>query len=106
LLFKALFEQAGTRAEYLALLFAKEKPVVPKGAGLEDILRAVRRAPSSDQVFQRDVKSLNAILTGKYKLDLSTDDLKKIEYTYYTFWKESLDLRFSSIGRDNAMNYP
>ncbi len=106
LLFKAMFEQASSRSDYLALLFAKDKPVIRRGAGFEDILKAVRLAPSSEELFQRHLKAVRAILTDKYKLDLSSDDFKKIEYTYRTFWKENLDLRFSSIGRGNAMSYP
>jgi hypothetical protein len=101
-----LFEQATSRADYLALLFAKDKPVVSRGAGLQDILQAVRQASSSDESFQRHFNAVRTILTDKYPLRLSDEDFKKIEYTYRTFWKENLDLRFSSIGRGNAMNYP
>jgi len=39
-------------------------------------------------------------------LKLSADDLAKIEYVHQTFWKENLDLRFSSIGRGNGSQYP
>src|SRR5262249_37842358 len=34
------------------------------------------------------------------------DDLAKIKTVYRTFWMEGLDLRFSSIGRNNASQYP
>jgi hypothetical protein len=106
LLYKALFEQAESRADYLALLFGKDKPVVRKGAGFEDLLTTVRGAPSSEESFRRDLGRVKTILTDKYKLNLSDEDFKKIEYTYRTFWRENLDLRFSSIGRNNAMQYP
>jgi hypothetical protein len=106
LLFKSLFEQADSRADFLALLFAKDKPVVRRGAGFEDVLSAVRSAPSTEASFKRHFDQVKAILTQKYKLNLSDDDFKKIEYTYRTFWRENLDLRFSSIGRNNAMQYP
>ena len=46
------------------------------------------------------------LLLERYKLPLSSDDLSKIEYVYQTFWKEGLELRFSSIGRGNASMYP
>ncbi len=32
--------------------------------------------------------------------------MQKIEYVYRTLHEEGLDLRFSSIGRNNASNYP
>jgi hypothetical protein len=79
---------------------------VRRGAGFEDVLRAVRSASSSEELFKRNFDRVKTILAVKYKLDLSEDDFKKIEYTYRTFWRENLDLRFSSIGRSNAMQYP
>src|SRR5262245_30156549 len=90
LLFKALFEQADTRADFLALLFAKQKPVVAPGAGFEELLKTIRRAPSSETLFQRDLKAVKTLLTDTHKLALSEEDLKKIEYTYRTFWTENL----------------
>ncbi len=106
LLFKALFEQAATRGDYLALLFAKQKPARTSGSSFEDILKAVRAAPSSEATFQKQLSAVRSILTEKYKIPLSKDDLSKIEYTYRTFWKDNLDLRFESIGRGNASQYP
>jgi hypothetical protein len=106
LLFKALFDQATSRGDFLALLFAKAKPDIRKGAGFEDVLNAVRAAPSSEESFRQHMDKVKTILTGKYKLSLSQEDLSKLEYTYRTFWKENLDLRFSSIGRGNASQYP
>jgi hypothetical protein len=106
LLFKALLEQASSRADYLALLFAKDRPIVRPGAGFEEILKAVRAAPSSEATFQKQLQAVKTILDKKYNLALSRDDWSKIEYTYRTFWKENLDLRFSSIGRFNASQYP
>ena len=106
LLFKALFDQANSRADYLALLFAKEKPAVARTAPLTEILAKVRAAPSSEQMFRNHANAVRSILKEKYRLSLSAEDLDKIEYVYRTFWSENLDLRFSSIGRGNAMNYP
>ena len=106
LLYKALFEQAESRAEFLALWFAKETPVVRKGASLPEVLKAVRAAPSSEPTFKRDSDRVKTILSKRYDLGLSEEDFRKIEYTYGTFWRDNLDLRFSSIGRNNAMQYP
>jgi hypothetical protein len=106
LFYKALFDRASSRADYVALLFSREKPVVPVSASLETILNAVRSAPTSEALFNRNLAAVRNILTSKYGLKLSTDDLGKIEYVYRTFWQENLDLRFSSIGRLNAQNYP
>jgi hypothetical protein len=49
---------------------------------------------------------VDSLLVDKYKLRLSASDLMKIDSVYRTFWDEGLRLRFSSIGRNNAANYP
>ena len=106
LLFKALFVMSSNRVEYLSLLFSKETPPVKPGASFEDLLAAVRRAPSSEKLFQKNLAAVQDLLTRKYRLKLTTDDISKIDYIYRTFWEEGLDLRFSSLGRGNALNYP
>ena len=106
LLFKTLFDQAANRAEYLALLFSREKPVVAPDATFEAILKAVRGSPSGEPVFLRNFAAVKAIIGNKYGLKLSPEDFSKIDYVYRTFWQQNLDLRFSSIGRFNASNYP
>ena len=106
LLFKALFVMSSNRVEYLSLLFSKETLPVKPGASFEDLLAAVRRAPSSEKLFQRNLAAVKDLLTRKYRLKLTTDDISKVDYIYRTFWEEGLDLRFSSLGRGNALNYP
>jgi len=104
--FKALLSLASNRTEYLALLVSREPPQVKAGATLQDILEAVARSHSDEKLFLKNLTAIKKVLTDTYKLKLSADDLSKIEYVYRTFWDENLQLRFSSIGRGNALNYP
>jgi hypothetical protein len=104
--FKALFALSSTRAEYLAMMVSRQPPAVKPNATLEDILAAVRRANTNEGLFRKNVNAVTRLLVDTYKLKLSAEDLAKIEYVFETFWREHLDLRFSSIGRGNAMNYP
>lgn len=105
LFMKALFELAATRAEYLALFFAREAPAVNRNATLPELLKAVRQARTGDEVFRRDLAAVRKKI-AEYGIPLSADDQQKIEYVYSSFYKEGLDLRFSSIGRNNASQYP
>ena len=104
--FKALFEMAANRVEYLSLLISREPPRLKPNASFEETLIAIRGASTSEKLFQKNLAAIKSILLDKYKLRLSSEDLSKIEYVYRTFWMEGLDLRFSSIGRGNAMMYP
>ena len=106
LLFKSLFAISSNRAEYLSVLFSRTAPAVKPGASLPEILAAVRASPSTEKLYQKNVETIREILVNRYKLRLTADDLLAIGYVYQTFWSENLDLRFSSIGRGNAMNYP
>jgi hypothetical protein len=104
--YKALFALASNRVEYVSLLVSRDLPRAASSASLEQILQAVSASTTSEKLFQKNMASVKDILVGKYRLKLSAADLKKIEYVYRTFWEEGLDLRFSSIGRNNAFNYP
>jgi hypothetical protein len=104
--FKALFAMASNRVEYVSLMVSRQPPQVKADATFEQILEAVRTSPSNEKLLQKNVAAVRGLLVDKYKLKLSADDLTKIEYVAHTFWEENLDLRFSSIGRGNALNYP
>ena len=107
LLYKALFELSSTRADYLAMLFSREKlKSVDSRMPLRDLLRAVRNSPSSEQRFRSNLAAVRGSLLDGQTLKISERDLEGIEFVYRTLHEEGLDLRFSSIGRNNASNYP
>ena len=104
--YKAVFAMASNRLEYVSLLLSREPPRAPPNSSLEQILRAVRAAGTSEKLFQKNLAAVKDLLVDKYRLKLSATDLSKIDYIYRTFWSAGLNLRFSSIGRNNALNYP
>lgn len=105
LLYKALFELSANRAEFLAMLLSREPPAGQVPEGLSSLLSLIRRAPASRGRYEANLKVVRDRI-AQYDLNLSNDDWMKIEYVYRTFGEEGLDLRFSSIGRNNASNYP
>lgn len=106
LLYKALFDMASSRAEFVSLLFSRATPTVDKTAALPDLLNAVRRAPTSEARYRTNAAAVRQRLLTTFGLKLSAKDLQQIDYVHHSFWEEGLDLRFSSIGRNNASNYP
>ena len=104
--YKAIFAMSANRLEFLCNLASREIPRTKPGTSLEQIAAAVQQSPTSEKLFLKNLSSVKSLLTEKYRLRLSTADLEKIEYVYRTFWQEGLELRFSSIGRNNAANYP
>jgi len=107
LLYKALFDLSATRIEFLARLFSRDMPkVADVRAPLPELTRAIRSAGSSESRFRSNMNAVRERLSQKFGLRLSAKDYSQIEYVYKTLYDEGLDLRFSSIGRNNAMNYP
>ena len=106
LLYKALFELSSSRAEFLSMLFSRKEPEISRDADLPSLLRAIRSTASSPEVYEANLGAIKDLLLTKHALDLSQEDLVKITYVYETFWREGLDLRFSTIGRGNALQYP
>jgi hypothetical protein len=106
LFYKALFDMATNRAEYLSLLFSREVPQIRRDAPLPELLAAVRSTKTSEEVWRRNLAAVHEWLGKKYELKLTAQDLAKIDYVYRTFRSENLDLRFSSLGRNNASRYP
>jgi hypothetical protein len=104
--YKALFALASNRVEYLSLLTSREVPRVNLNSSLEQILQAVEESRTNEELFRKNMANVKGLLVERYRLKLTQADLTKIEFVYHTFWHEGLDLRFSSIGRNNAMNYP
>ena len=104
--FKALFAMSANRIEYLSLLFSRKPPRVKADASFQEVLDAFRTSNTDEDLFKKNFAAVKNLLLERYKLPLSSDDFSKIEYIYETFWKEGLDLRFSSIGRGNASMYP
>ena len=97
LLFKVLIEKTEDRYDFLWLLFSKECPQSDIDLALEEMLRAVGRAPVGD--LEAHLGEVERVLIEEYKLALSALDLEKIRYVYETFSRQDLGLRFSSFGR-------
>ena len=106
LLYKAVFDLSATRAEYLARLFSRETPRIDARAPLPDLLRAIRNSPGNDTRFRSNLAAVRERITQKFGMRVSEKDLSQIEFVYETLHDAGLDLRFESIGRNNAMNYP
>lgn len=107
LLFKALFAQARTRAEYLALLFGRTAPGDVerwKGAPIEQIARSVEQQPA-----QRPLEALRGrldVTVKSFGVPLSAADLATIDRFHRRFIEAGLELRFQSSGRPPQMYYP
>jgi hypothetical protein len=90
LMYKALFELAADRAEFISLLFTKPRPAgLSTASSAVDIMNAfwdpaVRT--SAESVYKSNLRRVQDHLTQSRGLALSDEDLDGIEYVYYSFY--------------------
>lgn len=108
LLFKALFEQARTRVEYLALLFGRPVPREADHWRDDSIDRLAayidNTAPDLAAVTALRRRT-DAIITG-FGVPLTKEDFATIDAFHRSFIASGLDLRFQSTGRPPQSHYP
>ncbi len=101
LLFKALFDNARNRIEYLCLLFGK--PIPRDGEAWEEteirrLVTWIDSVPSRNDLFEDANDRIAASLRG-YGLRLSDGDLATIRAIHRAFFYDGLDIRYSNRGR-------
>jgi len=108
LLFKALFEQARTRIEYLALLFGRPVPddlnswrSAPIARLAEYIDRSNSEPKSIDELRIR----LDRVVKG-FGVPLTEEDFATINRFHRRFITSGLELQFQSLGRSPQSYYP
>ena len=98
LLYKALIERSATRVEFLSRLFAR-KPPSDLGANpsVEALFEAYEHAPAAGELFQENLQVVKDQLIERHGFDLSSDDLRSIEYVYRAFYDGGPDLNYSFL---------
>jgi hypothetical protein len=108
LLFKALFEESGTRAEYLSRLFGRRLPTPPdqwRAATLDKIASQLDATPPRDEDVRTLRKQIDAEIAG-FGVPLSPQDFATIDRFHRRFIEEGLSLKFQSWGRAPRSYYP
>ncbi|MEB2310410.1 MAG: hypothetical protein OZ921_01245 [Sorangiineae bacterium] len=108
LLYKAIFERAETRAEFLSLLLGRPlREGVGPGAesSVAAVLSAVESSRPEPEWFAREHAALVARLTGPDRVDLSSADVRGLEKLHRAFFERQLELRFE-LKEKNGRDYP
>ncbi len=108
LIFKALFELAANRIEYLSLLFARPPPSGLGNWDAADIARLVAHidsTPMSEKVLEAVRGRVDSVIGG-FGVPLSDDDWATVDRFHRTFIDAGLSLRFHSAGRAPQFYYP
>ena len=108
LLFKAIFQQARTRVEYLALLFGRPVPADIdswRDSTIAQVTEYVNRPRLDPKLLEAAHARLQGIVKG-FGVPLSADDLATIDRFHDDFITSGLELQFHSAGRFPQSYYP
>jgi hypothetical protein len=101
LLYKAIFELAADRADFVSMLFAKPRPAgLTERSTVVDIFTAYRLSPTSEGLYKKDLAAIEARLTVTHGLALSADDRAGLESVYFTFYSSGFAVRPSPTYAD------
>jgi hypothetical protein len=108
LMFKALFQLAGNRLEYLCLLHARPIPTAAESwrdSSVTAIVQYVDTATVTPDWTRRAQEAV-ATMAGSFGVPLSQADRMTIGRFHAAFIDAGLDLRFQSHGRQPRWHYP
>ena len=109
LMFKALFEIAHNRAEYLSALTDRSPPDRPedwRDAPLQRIVAYIDDAPPSSLSSSRQLAKRVDEAIARYGVPVSRDDYNTIHRFHQAFVRAGLSLQFQSKGRPPRSYYP
>src|SRR5207249_2758758 len=107
LMYKALFEMSGSRAEFLSKLFARPAPLaLPKNIDAERLLEAFTKEKSDPALAKEDLAAILDHLSDRHHFALSPDDSKSIDYVYNSFASAGPGIRYSFPSQSSWRNFP
>ena len=109
LLFKALFEDAHTRVDYLARLFGRVAPSPLTGwetRSADAIARYLEQASRLDPGAVASLRRTTDARIGAFGVPLSPTDRETIDRFHRQFIRDGLALQFNSTGRAPQFGYP
>ena len=94
LMYKALFELARDRAEFVSMLFSKPRPVrLGPTSTVTEIFSAFAASPTNDALYKQNFQAIEDRLTKIHKLPLAPEDLEGIDYVFSAFYTRGFAVR-------------
>src|SRR5215471_11847065 len=109
LMYKAIFELARNRADFLSLLFSRTHPAeFPTSPTPAELFKPFQATKGDRAVFDENFSRIMDRLTVVHKLPLDDDDRANLRYVYNTFFEHGSDLDYTVggfYGVDNPPTY-
>ena len=99
LLYKALFELADSRADFVGLLFSRAKPAgLSARSTTKEIFDAYDAVTPSERLYTENMARIRDRLFTGHRFEVADDDLRGIEYVYRAFFLFGPGIRYSPQG--------
>jgi len=96
LMYKALFELAEDRAEFVSLLFSRPRPAgTPTEVASIQLLETFYPVKADSNLYYRTMKAMRDQLTKQHGFSLSTDDFAAIEFVFTSFYLAGPDISYN-----------
>ena len=97
LMYKALFELAKDRAEFVSLLFSRKRPEgLTEQSSARQIFSAYLAADGSKELFEANLKAIDEHLTKKHGFPLTAGDLDGIRWALSNFYQFGPSINYNS----------
>jgi hypothetical protein len=107
LLYKAIFELAGDRAEFASWLFSRETPRgVDRRSPVEALMAAFARVPPDEARIERNVHRIQEHLVRRHRFPLTAQDLESLRYIYGMFGRHGPELTYATSQGRGRRNMP
>jgi hypothetical protein len=98
LMYKALFELAVDRADFMAKLFSKKRPsgLSPKSTVTDIVTAYWNLDETRETLYKENLKAMFDLLATKHGFALSEEDRQGIEYVYHAFFWNGPSINYNS----------
>lgn len=94
LMYKALFELAKDRADFMSMLFSRPRPAgLGPASTASELFSAFATSAADEALYGQNLKAIDDRLTKTHGLALSAGDLAGIRYAYHTFYTRGYRVR-------------
>jgi hypothetical protein len=99
MMYRALFEMASNRADFISLLFSRKRPSgLSADATADALFTAYRSVVEDPALYKKNLQTIEDVLLKTHKFQLSTEDLAGIEKVYSVFFDYGPDINYNSGG--------
>ena len=108
LMYKAIFQMAANRMQFLSLLFSKTldgKDAPAADAPIEELVGYFTIAPTRDKAYAENLAAIRKMIEKDFEIPLSANDVQLLERVYGAFKEGNLSVSFRFAGARGPFGY-